>query len=760
MIGAAALLMGASFTSCSKDKDLYDPTANAMKFLQDYQAAFISVFGQPSANQTWGFGDPAQARMTRSGNTNSPDYVEYWYTEAYRDANGKLIASANMNHNQWGSTDLQSNPGGGWIVPDPLTEKQKLRVQLYFQNNPDLEYKDPKYAHFFVQQVYTGGVNAPTTGNGELNKAASGADKTGASLNQLTVGQYNSHINDFNAGTCTSSTVLYDDGHTGSDQITLMLNVDDTACFGYHETSGSNTTPDIQHNDKWALVSAKDIDDWAASADAIALGVDLGAPVTDKWNRSFMGFDYEMLSQEEITLDSYAMLSQVPNLINIHYAWDGQTVMTIGTAPEATQAEEVDITSTFAQNVSGQNVTCSYDDNGNIVCVFAGEYYNSITFTQTRDWLQYNKLKITFAEPSPIAATLSCGSEAQISEGATEVEAASYTYNGSAGPTISSGGMGKNQETGEINTKTLIIKKVTLVKEATAPDASIVYYNPTYLLGDNDADKIAFYSANTNMYGGATIDLSEDEMKTTIDGKVCLNLVKFQELKTNGYHPISNDLKKWAKWEAVSDGYYSDWIVTLTEAQRIGEPDPQLPSLHVMAEDMSAKNAGDFDFNDVVFDVFYVDANTVTIKLLAAGGTMPLRLCENDNWEVHKLFGVGEKCMVNTGTKYHTASAPFSQDTKPYVELTYTGATWTNNQSTFAAEVRDQIKIEVDYGEGWAEVPANIGEPAGKIACPVNFSMKNADWYPNEYRWAYEKQNISDIFSAWVQDETKLWYKE
>ena len=35
MMGAVALLMGASFTSCSKDKDLYDPQANAMKFRTD-----------------------------------------------------------------------------------------------------------------------------------------------------------------------------------------------------------------------------------------------------------------------------------------------------------------------------------------------------------------------------------------------------------------------------------------------------------------------------------------------------------------------------------------------------------------------------------------------------------------------------------------------------------------------------------------------------------------------------------------------------
>ena len=183
-----------------------------------------------------------------------------------------------------------------------------------------------------------------------------------------------------------------------------------------------------------------------------------------------------------------------------------------------------------------------------------------------------------------------------------------------------------------------------------------------------------------------------------------------------------------------------------------------LPSLHVMAEDLSATEASDFDFNDVVIDVFYVDENTVTIKLLAAGGTLPLRICENDNWEVHKLFNVDEKCMVNTGTKYHTPSAPYSQTTKPYVTLTLTGKTWSNVQSDFAAQVRDQIKLEVKKDNKWNELKADQGQPTCKIATPVNIYMKDADWYPEEYRWAWEKQNIGNLFRQYVTNPSVQWY--
>jgi len=196
-----------------------------------------------------------------------------------------------------------------------------------------------------------------------------------------------------------------------------------------------------------------------------------------------------------------------------------------------------------------------------------------------------------------------------------------------------------------------------------------------------------------------------------------------------------------------------------------------LPSLHVMAEDLSASEASDFDFNDVVMDVFYVDATTVRIELLAAGGTLPLRINEDNNWEVHTLFQVPVTCMVNTGTKHHVARAPYTQyELKDYVPLTLTGKTWSKDQDEFAAQVRDQIKLEVQKedpmtGEQkWYEITATQGEPAGKIATPVNIYMEQNEWYKYQqvawaqYRWAWEKQNIGSLFGQWVSDPSVKWY--
>ncbi|MBO4463714.1 MAG: hypothetical protein J5797_05910, partial [Prevotella sp.] len=234
MMGAVALLMGASFTSCSNDNDLYDPQANATKILQDYESAFINVFGTPAANQTWGFGEAAASRMTRA---NDGETVPQ--TEAYH----------NMNHNEWADPDKEL---GGYTVPAPLTDEQKAVVAAYFQSVPNLTYEDPHLRHFFVQQVYKGG-NTTVRNTTEGITAANGSKYDSGNMNLLSVGQANIHINDFNAGNCSVSDVLDNGQHVGGtthkDQITLMVNIDDTSCFGYHET-GSST----QHNNKAALV--------------------------------------------------------------------------------------------------------------------------------------------------------------------------------------------------------------------------------------------------------------------------------------------------------------------------------------------------------------------------------------------------------------------------------------------------------------------------------------------------------------------------
>lgn len=78
--------------------------------------------------------------------------------------------------------------------------------------------------------------------------------------------------------------------------------------------------------------------------------------------------------------------------------------------------------------------------------------------------------------------------------------------------------------------------------------------------------------------------------------------------------------------------------------------EPEGDVVRVVAEDLTASAGNDFDFNDVVFDVELKDNNVVYVYVRAAGGTLPLYLGEEDEAvEVHGLFGQDTGIMINTG---------------------------------------------------------------------------------------------------------------
>jgi len=94
------------------------------------------------------------------------------------------------------------------------------------------------------------------------------------------------------------------------------------------------------------------------------------------------------------------------------------------------------------------------------------------------------------------------------------------------------------------------------------------------------------------------------------------------------------------------DYFFDNWIVKITpgmykSAQRIMVED-------LVASDLSqvgyTNGKSDWDFNDAVFDVAFVD-NDAVITLWAAGGTKSLTI---GGKEVHELFGKPVSTMINT----------------------------------------------------------------------------------------------------------------
>jgi hypothetical protein len=131
------------------------------------------------------------------------------------------------------------------------------------------------------------------------------------------------------------------------------------------------------------------------------------------------------------------------------------------------------------------------------------------------------------------------------------------------------------------------------------------------------------------------------------------------------------------------------------------------PLYRVIAEDLSASEAGDFDFNDVVFDIVKAEGGKTTLKLICAGGTLPLKVM---GIEVHGLFGETTPNANGAYKMYNTGAGP---NVDP-VEFEVDG------EFTTPEEIKN-IKIEVLKNESWMELKATRGEAACKILVDDTF---------------------------------------
>ena len=238
---------------------------------------------------------------------------------------------------------------------------------------------------------------------------------------------------------------------------------------------------------------------------------------------------------------------------------------------------------------------------------------------------------------------------------------------------------------------------------------------------EQTSQKVTFTGYYTND------NLPSDEDILTAFGNSSYKSIKAGSVSVAGY--------KYGDKHCDGDGNYTDWIVRISPAV-VKKSD--VTSLRVMGEDLSATEESDFDFNDVVIDVERVDDTTAKIILQAAGGTLPLRIAGNDNWEVHKLFGVDTNIMVNTNW---TGS---NKATKSPVEVGTVSGNFTVENFNQAVK---GIKLEVQKADQWYELTAVQGEPASKFGCSTT------------KKWANERQSLTTAtnFAQWVTGAAAEW---
>jgi hypothetical protein len=223
-------------------------------------------------------------------------------------------------------------------------------------------------------------------------------------------------------------------------------------------------------------------------------------------------------------------------------------------------------------------------------------------------------------------------------------------------------------------------------------------------------------------------DATSAELKTLLEAQKGTKVknITFKGYKTGDKH-------------CDGDDNYTDWIVRISPAKVKSNYD-----IRIIGEDLSAGEDGnDFDFNDVVFDVKFTGDNTAKICIVAAGGTLPLRVAGQ---EVHGLFHQDTNIMINTNAADagYPNQAYEQRDNLPTFDITLTGVKAANGKN-----IKIEVEKEVNGVKKWVELEAKRGVPAAKIGVKPGFDYCN------------ERQGISTkypLFSEWVQNVNVVWY--
>jgi hypothetical protein len=433
-------------------------------------------------------------------------------------------------------------------------------------------------------------------------------------------GTFVDHNNNFNHGDCGVYTNVLDyegtltrvdatypvntgDDHRHPDKINLMLE-STTASFGYFNSNGS-----VRRTEYTGLVSYQTIID--------VLGSKANC-LNDGWNRSFMGFDFEQMIEEEMYATGDNAYATYAGPATEGRIWDGTSVT---------------------------NTISSYDQNNNWAPIWADGYEHMM-------------------------------------------------YNGAA---------------------------------------------------------VRCLSSDMNRYCGDLIEYnSDDDIVIEINGYgKCLNMKKINDdLLSQGYLPVAgSSLKKWVKLGGCADEYYSDWIVTLTEAKKYTTtPPPSDWDIRIIAEDLNATaqttpaaedgfDESDWDFNDVVFDVKFTSQTTANVKIVGAGGVLPLYVAEH---EAHQELG---QSGPDANGYYRIQN---SGDATPFE---VTGINKSNNGKDIVIKV---VRVSSTGDPIISELTAPNGKPAAKLGVDPRFTPCAER---EDIRIRYPK------FMEWVQTNfSGTWY--
>ena len=701
---AAALAFCGLFTSCTHDLG-YDESSAQNSVVKTYEQAFVTAFGQPDPNNEWGFGTSTAKAATRTitvpGTNDTYDTFNFPTTEE------KAAAF----------------PG---TVPSNADEISNLTT-IYNSSDLYAIYKGREDNHNYV-----------ITTTGEVEIGGSWDNKEWINNEVGTVMRsYNVYVNIGNNNSVTLK-------RNGTERMNLFI-------ISGNVTLGSRNGKEF--GEFGGMISV------AEGATLTIPGTHLahndGIKVYNKGTINFTreaGFDIgnKCTFYSEGTTTSTGPLSYSPGANNasyfINFGDDAEL-----TAPSMTLNSECHFFTDGTVTIAGETAVTQ----SGITWINNGHYTtNTMRFSAgNATFYNYCQLKVTneckFLDGQ---FNLMSNSYAEIGRGLFNNFIVNMANN--SGINIKNGSKWGRQAQG------------TFQGFRAKNDAATVYVR----LGGQTS--VPSHNGGAFHVQGANLTLAYESIKfyngfyneigqySNWDGITYSEETTAEQLASNNDGRITWDIHNVTKFVTGDD--FAKVGFTVTEGQCSAtwhgdDPDPDPNILRIICEDLSVKESTDWDFNDVVFDIQLVENNQAEITLLAAGGTLPLYIGDEDH-EVHDLFaavpensnkGITRSTMINTGStgnKYNLRNCKEAIFRLDILSDWTAGAGPSTSEEDLLKIVAKNLPVKVlklvSGEKRWVTLPCEPGLATAKVA--VNGGK-------NGFEWCDERVHINEKYKDYDQ---------
>ena len=750
----AALSLGGLMTSCTRDTDLSGAEAS-QSITEKYEQIFVTAFGQPAPTQTWGFGDNSTASTRAITRTISPDY-NFNAAVPTKPTTTEMAATNFMTeHPSTVSYYNDINGGNGFAGDQSCYINADVKKVNIYNNTANatiyVEGECTSFESFYLggnSKIYLCENSKLTLANGFQGDCkvyiSSGAVLTiNNSISTGNVSYYN------NGGTIIAKSSMVVNGGNevfcegGTFKVEGDLFQIQTANFYSHNTTVEISGKiDVNHgslNDEdVASIYYQEGGSFKATGKELVCN---SGKFYINVNSSFSSIEANgsgVIVNKAGTMTS----ANTIRLTNSNSdGTDGSVLINDGTLVGSYLGTEG---GAFFQNNGTANVSGNTVVNSNNNTWVNNGTYNTGYFIYNAGSSQViNNCRMNVSEDFNINLADNDGS----CSFRMDSNAGVVTKNLNAGGGFTYGNSSFTGGPFYIYMGSSSVFEVTQTATINATKANYGIYN----LGD---DWAVFHANKIQCMPGQ----EGQGYKVTYGGKlyVVSETTHFEQGKSGDYPYI--DFKNGASIDNIYATNFHEGKPAITiEGSETGcnpgynggggggGSDPEV--VRIIAEDLTwGSENGDFDFNDVIFDVQLIDnGSNIRITLRAAGGTLPLYIA---GVEVHEKFGVSTSTMVNTYTdnsgnliKDHNPvsfTIP-NQDKKNYVLDANGNETYPPYGST-VKEVAWKLPVEVlkllsNGSRGLVELTAPVGKAAAKVAVGNDYN-----------NWCPERTSVDDKF--------------